>query len=87
MNAQMEAYFTEIHQNYNDLGEDLLMLEAIVTAEAGERGFPGEYVESGMERLGEYIEQHTGELRQLVRYLIRHKTGRRPTIKSEAKRS
>ena len=54
MDRTMREYIAELNQNYNDLGEDLLMLEAVLYAPEGETGFPEEYMESGLLRIQEY---------------------------------
>lgn len=62
-------YIAELNQNYNDLGEDLVMLEAVLLVSKEEAGFPGEYVATCIERLAGYIDQHVEELRQLAECL------------------
>jgi len=65
----IKEYITELNQSYNDLGEDLVMLEAVLAASEGETAFPREYVSSSLERIREYTCQHTGEIEQLTKYL------------------
>ena len=62
--------FIELNQTYNDLGEDLLMLEAVLMESDGETGFPVEYLLSSKRRLWDYICQHTKEIQKLTKGLI-----------------
>lgn len=71
MNRDIKEYIAELNQNYNDLGEDLVMLEAVLLAREGETGFPEEYITSSANRLADYIDQHVEELQQLAEYLAR----------------
>ncbi|MBD5162093.1 MAG: hypothetical protein HDT14_08795 [Oscillibacter sp.] len=88
MSANIKEYIEEINQNYNDLGENLLMLEAVLLAREEETGFPEEYIASSVKRLTDYIDQHVGELRQVAGILVRqphqyaprHRAGRRAAI-------
>ena len=52
----------ELNQNYNDLGEDLLLLEAVILAAQEENGFPRAYVTSSLDRMLECIKQHTEDI-------------------------
>lgn len=82
MNREAREYITELNQNYNDLGEDLVMLEAILSAAGDGTEFPQEYIESGLERIQGYIQQHTEEIGCLTRCLAvppRSGSGGRPT--------
>ena len=60
---KMKEQIIELNQNYNDLGEDLVLFEAVVLAVQGENDFPEEYVASGLNRMLECIKQHTGDIR------------------------
>lgn len=88
MSKGIKEYMAELNQSYNDLGEDLLMLEVVLLAWKGETGFPEEYIASSLQRLADYIDQHVGELRQLAEFLAcpprqpapRHRVGRRAAI-------
>lgn len=71
MNKSIKEYMAELNQSYNDLGEDLVMLEAVLLARKGEAGFPEEYIASSLQRLADYIDQHVGELRHLAEFLAR----------------
>lgn len=68
MNQTRAEQLTELHQNYNDLGEDLL-LESVLLAAESETSFPEEYVSSSLHRMGDYIRQHTSEINQLSHIL------------------
>jgi len=70
MDTNIRDHITELNQNYNDLGEDLLMLEAVLIASEGETGFPAEYVVSSLERIRDYTCQHTKDIEQLTQSLI-----------------
>lgn len=59
----------ELNQNYNDLGEDLVLLESVLLASRGEHDFPGEYILSSLTRVTDYIQQHTEEINHLAEYL------------------
>lgn len=69
MNQARAEQLTELHQNYNDLGEDLLLLESVLLAAESETSFPEEYVASSLCRMGDYIRQHTSEINQLSHIL------------------
>lgn len=69
MDRTMREYIAELNQNYNDLGEDLLMLEAVLYAPEGETGFPEEYMESGLLRIQEYARVHIEDIGRIVRFL------------------
>lgn len=60
----LSEIITELNQNYNALGEDLVLLEALIGAVRGETVFPEDCVESAVYRMGDYIEQHAGEIVQ-----------------------
>lgn len=68
MNTMIDL-ITELNQNFNDLGEDLVLLESVLRAEQGETGFPWEYIASSLSRTADYVDQHTGAIRQLTRFL------------------
>ena len=79
MNINKKEYIDELNRNYNELGEDLLMLEAILSIPEGEGRFPGEYVASSLERIQDYARQHTREIDLLANCLI-HASGLRRAI-------
>ena len=62
---------TELNQNYNDLGEDLLLLEAVVLAAGIENEFPEEYIASSLKRMEGCIRQHTEDIQFLANLLHR----------------
>ena len=72
MNIDIKDCIAEMNQSYNDLGDDLLMLEAVALASVRDMEFPWEYVASSMDRLEDYIRQHTEELCHLTEYLTNH---------------
>lgn len=59
---QITDQIIELRQSYNDLGEDLMLLESVVTAVQAGCEFPEECVASGLKRVVDYIRQHTGEV-------------------------
>lgn len=59
----------ELNANYNDLGEDLVLLESVLQANQRENDFPEELVASSLTRVNDYIHQHTGEINHLAEYL------------------
>ena len=59
----------ELHQNYNDLGDDLLLLEAVRLAVNGGIPFPQEYINSCFQRIKDQIDQHAGDIRLLSEFL------------------
>ncbi len=60
---------TELNQNYNDLGEDLLLLEAVILATQRENEFPPEYVLSSLDRVMTCLRQHTEDICLLAKQL------------------
>ena len=66
----------ELNSNYNELGEDLVLLEAILQASCKENDFPGEYVASSLTRIGDYIQQHIEAIHQLAGFLTSAPKGR-----------
>ena len=68
MNQQLER-IAELNRNFNDLGEDLVLLEAVLQASLGETEFPEEYITSSLCRMVEYVDQHTEDICQLARQL------------------
>ena len=68
MNRQLEL-ITELNENFNDLGEDLVLLESVLQTGKGEAEFPGEYITSSLRRVADYVEQHTKTIHQLTRFL------------------
>lgn len=68
MNRQLEL-IAELNENFNSLGEDLVLLESVLQAGGGETAFPGEYIASSLRRAADYVDQHTQAIHQLTRYL------------------
>ena len=68
MNQQLER-IAELNRNFNDLGEDLVLLEAVLQASLGETEFPEDYITSSLCRMVEYVDQHTEDICQLARQL------------------
>ena len=68
MNQQLER-IAELNRNFNYLGEDLVLLEAVLQASLGETEFPEEYITSSLCRMVEYVDQHTEDICQLARQL------------------
>ena len=68
MNQQLER-IAELNRNFNDLGEDLVLLEAVLQASLGETELPEEYIPSSLCRMVEYVDQHTEDICQLARQL------------------
>ena len=60
---KIKEQIVELNQNYNDLGEDLVLLEAVVLTTQDENAFPQEYIVSSLKRMQECIRQHTGDIR------------------------
>lgn len=67
---QMNDIITEINLNYNDLGEDLILLESVLQVLQDENDYPRELALSSLERMMECIRQHSGDIRQLSGYLV-----------------
>ena len=60
----------ELNQNYNNLGEDLVLLEALVEAACRDNEFPEDCIESASHRMADYIEQHAEAINQLAKSII-----------------
>lgn len=69
MEKQIELII-ELNQNFNDLGEDLILLESVLKAGQEDTGFPGEYIASSLARTADYVEQHTEAISQIARFLV-----------------
>ena len=68
--SRVMEYPAELYDNYNELGEDLLFLEAMMSASQAGYQFSGKYcMESGLDRLLDYIVKHTEEIQILSRFL------------------
>ena len=69
MNRQLEL-ITELNMNFSDLGEDLVLLEAVLQTDKEETEFPEEYIASSLRRMADCVEEHTKTIHQLTRYLV-----------------
>lgn len=78
MSINRKEYIAELNQNYNDLGEYLLMLESILLVPEGETGFPGECVASSLEHIQDYVQRHIQEIDLLSSCLIHTRENARP---------
>ena len=64
MNALM-GQIEELNENFNELGEDLVLLESVAIAVQVGYPFPKEFVESEVKRVMDYIRQHLEDVRNL----------------------
>lgn len=64
--STLSEQIQDINTNFNDLGTDLVLLEALLQAIQGEHDFPEEYVESGLKWMEDAVLQHTGDLHNLT---------------------
>ena len=85
MEQAMEDRVTELNQNYNNLGEDLLLMEAVVIAMHHENEFPSEYITSSLCRMMDYTDQHLKEIRNLAKMLLRDVPRRREPPKQDGR--
>ena len=85
MEQAMEDCITELNQNYNNLGEDLLLMEAVVIAMHHENEFPSEYITSSLCRMMDYTDQHLKEIRDLAKMLLRDVPRRREPPKQDGR--
>lgn len=60
-----------INQNFNDLGTDLVLLEALLQAAQEENDFPEEFVESGLKWMEDTVLQHTGDIQNLTHFAVK----------------
>ena len=77
MKWTIREQITELNQTYNNLGEDLLLIESIVIASNCENEFPSEYITSSLRRIMDYTEQHLGEIQGFAQSLLREAPHRR----------
>lgn len=63
---------TELNQCYNDLGDDLLLLQAVILALRGENQFSQECVASSLERMTSAIEQHLKDIHIFAGGLVKN---------------
>ena len=71
MKWTMREQITELNQTYNNLGEDILMIESVVIASHCENEFPPEYITSSLQRAMDYTEQHLEEIAKLAKSLLK----------------
>lgn len=62
----------ELNETFNELGEDIVLLEALVFASHMGYDFPEEYLASGLKRMRDYIHQHLGDIQDLSRIVCKH---------------
>ena len=62
MEQAIQYWITELNQSYNDLGDDLLLMEAVVIAMHHENEFPVEYIASSLRRVMDHTEQHLKDI-------------------------
>ena len=62
----------ELNETFNELGEDIVLLEALVFASHMGYDFPEEYLTSGLKRMRDYIHQHLGDIKDLSRIVSKH---------------
>ena len=62
---------TELNQSYNNLGEDLVLMEAVIIAMDHENEFPSEYIASSLRRTMDYTEQHLTDIQHIAESLLR----------------
>ena len=63
--SKLMAQIDELNANFNELGEDLILMEALVIASHTGYEFPEEYIGSGLKRIRDYIHQHLGEIQHI----------------------
>lgn len=68
--SRLTEQIFEINENFNDIGADLVLLEALLREIEEGRNFPIEFIELGLKRLGEFLSQHTGDITYLSGLLI-----------------
>lgn len=57
MNTLM-SQINELNKTFNELGEDLVLLEALAIAVHMGHPFPEDFLNSGLDRMTDYIHQH-----------------------------
>lgn len=62
----------ELNETFNELGEDIVLLEALVFVSHMGYDFPEEYLTSGLKRMRDYIHQHLGDIKDLSRIVSKH---------------
>ena len=73
----IQDQITELNQSYNNLGEDLVLMEAVMIAMEHENEFPTEYIASSLRRTMDYTEQHLKDVQHIAESLLRAASRRR----------
>ena len=68
--SRLTEQIFEISENFNDIGADLVLLEALLREIEEGHNLPIEFIELGLKRLGEFLSQHTGDIIYLSGLLI-----------------
>ena len=68
---KIQEQITELNQNYNDLGEDLLLMESVIIAMHHENEFPPECTTSSLHRMMDYTKQHLKDIQNIAESLLR----------------
>lgn len=61
------SQINELNETFNGLGEDLVLLEALAIAVHMGRPFPEDFLNSGLDRMTDYIHQHLTDVKILSR--------------------
>ena len=69
--SKLMAQIDELNETFNELGEDIVILEALVIASHTGYQFPEEFLESGLKRIKGYIRQHLGDVQDLSRIVCK----------------
>ena len=62
----IQDQITEFNQSYNNLGEDLVLMESVMIAMKHENEFPTEYIASSLRRTMDYTEQHLKDVQHIA---------------------
>ncbi|MBD5168728.1 MAG: hypothetical protein HDT20_01135 [Oscillibacter sp.] len=73
----IQDQITELNQSYNNLGEDLVLMESVMIAMEHENEFPTEYIASSLRRTMDYTEQHLKDVQHIAESLLRAASRRR----------
>ncbi len=66
MNTLM-SQINELNETFDELGEDLVLLEALAIAVHMGHPFPEDFLNSGLDRMTDYIHQHLNDVKNLSR--------------------
>ncbi len=66
MNTLM-SQINELNETFDELGEDLVLLEALAIAVHMGHPFPEDFLNSGLDRMTDYIHQHLTDVKNLSR--------------------